>query len=119
MGSKGVALMGVGIGLGRAQDGGGRAARDLLAPLLDDVSIVGATGADQHHRQQQPDDVRDPRGELADPGRSPRGRRGHLGLGRSDETPCGDEARVTVIATGFESSVRQRARSCSIEEISP
>ena len=78
----GAALMGTGIGRGenRALEAAQQA---ISSPLLDNVSIAGATGrADQHHRRRRPDPRRDHPDQRHHPRRRGRRRRDHLRRGQ-------------------------------------
>ena len=85
MAGMGLALMGTGVGVGRAPRDRGRRAGDQLAAARRRLDRRRDRHPDQHHRRPGPHAVRGQRGEHADPGGGPRGREHHLRLGHRSE----------------------------------
>ncbi|MCB9670962.1 MAG: cell division protein FtsZ [Alphaproteobacteria bacterium] len=112
MGSKGVALMGVGTASGEHKTVEA-AQRAISSPLLDDVSIVGATSVlinitgnhnlTMYEMHEASSLIQEEAHEDAE-----------VIWGWVTDESLGDEARVTVIATGFEES-RQMLQPQSVE----
>ena len=107
MSEMGKAMMGTGEAEGedRAIDAAEAA---ISNPLLDDVSMKGATRrADQHHRRPRHDAVRGRRGGQPHPRGSRSRRQHHLRLDLRRHA-CEGRMRVSVVATGIDAMAAQQ-----------